>query len=378
MIWRGLSQILSRHALAACCILGPMVLAFAAPQIVALYLIPKLPSISEPPNNVSPSFFRFLPERISSSDEQLGTAVLSSQRQQSEAPGRLRRGADGTSAESIEQRDKSSLLAARDIGGRLQYAVASALLFSVSAAAFLFAAACVAQRLGRAALLGLILAFALIAYLFASYQFAFDRVRPLVVESILGAVDNRDFSNPLLIHGHQTMDLIVRLIKVDTWVALMAVGMLLASLYAVSIRHPEAKLTFSDLLTRREIARWVLGFGSAILVITVLASKVLLNWLLSLLVPSQQLALKPIGDGMTLLLGAMGTIALSSAMAAVIAAFMLDVRRYRDDNARGSVNPQASVELGFAPLASLTGIIAALAPLLISPLLEGLKGLLGD
>jgi hypothetical protein len=120
-----------------------MALAFAAPQIVALYLIPKLPSIFEPLNDVSPSFFRFLPEGSSSSHEQPGTAAVSSQWQQSEAPSRLRRGVVGTSADNVEQRDKSSLLADRDIGGRLQYAVTSALLFSVLAAAFVFAAACV-------------------------------------------------------------------------------------------------------------------------------------------------------------------------------------------------------------------------------------------
>ena len=39
--------------------------------------------------------------------------------------------------------------------------------------------------------------------------------------------------------------------------------MLLASLYAVSIRRAGAELTFADLLTRREIARWGLGGRSA-------------------------------------------------------------------------------------------------------------------
>ena len=106
------------------------------------------------------------------------------------------------------------------------------------------------------------------------------------------------------------------------------------------------------------------GLGAAVLVIAVLASKALLNWILSLLVPSQQLALKPIGDNMTLLLGAMGTIALSSAMAAAIAAFALDVRRYRNTQ---ETTTQESVELGFAPLASGAGVMTALVPLLISP-----------
>ena len=83
-----------------------MVLAFATPQVLALYLIPQLHSIP----NASFSF-RFLPDG-SSSREQPGTAAVSSDRHQPEAPRQLRGAAAGASADDVEQRDKSSLKAA--------------------------------------------------------------------------------------------------------------------------------------------------------------------------------------------------------------------------------------------------------------------------
>jgi hypothetical protein len=133
-----------------------------------------------------------------------------------------------------------------------------------------------------------------------------------------------------------------------------------------SIRASAAELTLRDLKKRREIARWVLGLGSAILVVAVVASEILVDWPPSLLARPQQLALKPIADAVSLLLGVIGTIALLAAFAPAIAAFTLDVRRYRVSTPVRS--GPAGDELGFATVSSVTGLIVALGPLLASVL----------
>jgi hypothetical protein len=169
-------------------------------------------------------------------------------------------------------------------------------------------------------------------------------------------------------------------------VALVAVGTLLMALYTASLRCPGRKPDREDLLRRREIAHWVLGFGSAILVISVFASDILVDWPASLLAKSQQAALKPMGEALTLLLGAMGTIALFAAMAPALAAFMLDVHRYRattkPEPEQRSVPPPlpapkpaqpADDGLGFAPLPAVTAVVAAFAPLLASSLMQVVK-----
>ena len=263
--------------------------------------------------------------------------------------------------------------------------VASAFLCAVSIAAFGYGAAVVVRRRGRLppwgpwAVFG---GFALLSIWLSFNSAGFERIRPLIVESILEAADAKQ--------AWQTASRALVLVRINTWVALVAVGTLLAALYTASLRCPGRKPDREDLLRRREIAHWVLGFGSAILVISVFASEILVDWPASLLAKSQQAALKPMGEALTLLLGAMGTIALFAAMAPALAAFMLDVHRYRAETKpepeQRSVAPPAEPApkpappaddgLGFAPLPVVTAVVAAFAPLLASSLMQVAKAFL--
>jgi hypothetical protein len=326
-----------------------------------------------PPDAIA-SRFDFRPDVSAKSDRAAAT---------SGAPPKDR-GAEET--DEIVARDRDTLFGARDIGGRVRYVVASAFLCAVSIAAFGYAAAVVVRRRGWLPLWApwaVFGGFALLSIWLAFNSAGFERIRPLIVESILEAADAKQ--------AWQTASRALVLVRINTWVALVAVGALLTALYTASLRYPDRKADRAELLRRREIAHWVLGFGSAILVISVFASEILVDWPASLLAKSQQAALKPMGEVLTLLLGAMGTIALFAAMAPALAAFMLDVHRYRATTKTEAVPEQRSVPpplpapkpaqpaddgLGFAPLPVVTAVVAAFAPLLASSLMQVAKAFL--
>src|SRR6266700_3340284 len=362
--WAWRKPFASRYGLAVLCVAGPLIFGSVAPDLALRYLMPGTPHtlvalLPHAPPDAIGSRFDFRPDVSAKSDRAAAT---------SGAPSKDR-GAEET--DEIVARDRNTLFGARDIGGRVRYVVASAFLCAVSIAAFGYGAAVVVRRRGRLPPWGPWAVFA-----------GFARIRPLIVESILEAADAKQ--------AWQTASRALVLVRINTWVALVAVGTLLAALYTASLRCPGRKPDRDDLLRRREIAHWVLGFGSAILVISVFASEILVDWPASLLAKSQQAALKPMGEALTLLLGAMGTIALFAAMAPALAAFMLDVHRYRAETKpepeQRSVAPPAEPApkpappaddgLGFAPLPVVTAVVAAFAPLLASSLMQVAKAFL--
>jgi hypothetical protein len=359
--WAWLQQFASRYGLAVLCVAGPLIFGSVAPDLALRYLMPGTPRTlvallpGAPPDAIA-SRFDFRPDVSAKSDRAAATS------------GAAAKDAGAESTDEIVARDRNILFGARDIGGRVRYVVASAFLCAVSIAAFGYAAAVVVRRRGWLPLWGpwaVFGGFAVLSIWLALNSAGFERIRPLIVESILEAADAKQ--------AWHTASRALVLVRINTWVALVAVGALLTALYTVSLRYPDRKPDREELLRRREVAHWVLGFGSAILVISVFASEILVDWPASLLAKSQQAALKPMGDALTLLLGAMGTIALFAAMAPALAAFMLDVHRYR---AQPAGPEPADDGLGFAPLPVVTAVVAAFAPLLASSLLQLLKGLL--
>jgi len=378
--WAWRKPFASRYGLAVLCVAGPLIFGSVAPDLALSYLMPGTPHtlvalLPHAPPGAIGSRFDFRPAVSAKSDRAAAT---------SGAPSKDR-GAEET--DEIVARDRNTLFGARDIGGRVRYVVASAFLCAVSIAAFGYGAAVVVRRRGRLPSWGpwaVFGGFALLSIWLAFNSAGFERIRPLIVESILEAADAKQ--------AWQTASRALVLVRINTWVALVAVGTLLTALYTASLRCPGRKPDREDLLRRREIAHWVLGFGSAILVISVFASEILVDWPASLLAKSQQAALKPMGEALTLLLGAMGTIALFAAMAPALAAFMLDVHRYRAETKpepepeQRSVAPPAEPApkpappaddgLGFAPLPVVTAVVAAFAPLLASSLMQVAKAFL--
>jgi hypothetical protein len=215
----------------------------------------------------------------------------------------------------------------------------------------------------------------------------------LLIDNLLNAADKFPALLPLKAHG--TGATVASLVRINTSVALIPVTMVLLALLSLSIRPSELHL--ADLRQRLKAIRYALGFASAILVASVLLSKALLEWPLKLILESQALALRPLADALTLELGAAGTIALFAAFAPAVAAWRLDVERYRAAHPRpGEAAKAAPADhepdhepkpkhkpknaddgLVFAPWSAMTGVIAVLAPVLASPFVDALRSILG-
>lgn len=377
-----ISAIVRRHALAMGCIIGPIFFAVIATDATVEWLMPE--SV-----RTIPMDFEFASGTGGATLRQISgstTTVLGA----ASTPAATRGNEGSPPPPKTVQPDPSIYLPAQDISGRLRYAVASAFLYLMSAAGFTFSAIVVYVRLRAKALVVSIVGFTAMAFAIAQNPRSFELIRPLAVDLVLNASDKNPVLKRLAFDGFKTGDIIAGLVHFNTFVALLAVGMLLTALYSVSVRRTGADLSFEDLQTRRLIARCLLGFGSAIFVISVLASKVLVEWPPSLLIKPQELALKPIGEACTIHLGAMGTIGLLGAFGPAIVAYVLDVRSFRSRTPRAQPNRMHPMEsdpvekpvggvtrtgrsredLGFAPLSSIVELLGVLAPVLASPLVE--------
>jgi hypothetical protein len=119
---------------------------------------------------------------------------------------------------------------------------------------------------------------------------------------------------------------------------------------------------------------------SAILVLYVIVSKVLLQWPLSLLIDAQEVALKRIADALIMYWSVAATIALLMIFMPAIIAWWLDVEAYRASQNGGRQTAGAvgsSDGLDFAPGVTVTAVISVLAPLLASPVADSLKFVVG-
>jgi hypothetical protein len=178
-----------------------------------------------------------------------------------------------------------------------------------------------------------------------------------------------------------------------------------------------------------------LGLGSTFLVVGVLAQKALMAWPLALIDKDQAAGLQPLADALTLQLGAQGTMGLIAAFGPAIAAWYLDVLALRRKThsvggvakqkspaqpsiesrieetleyasispaeelhlrvtelrqeappaagaAKQAPPPRQSVDrpddessLVFAPISTIAGLLAVLAPILASPFVDALKSI---
>lgn len=295
--------------------------------------------------------------------------------------------------------DPALFLRGLEYRGEAQYAMGSALIYLASAAVLVFSLVIVNQRLEV-----MTWVYALCAFIVTGSIIAFclpkPRGRELVVENLLTQAASFPTMKLEGIAAPATGKIVSSLVSFNTFAALVPVGMLLMALAALSIRDLSSTPTRADLMLRRNCLRIALGLGSVLFVIGVLANKELVDWPLSLVTESQRLALQPIADAVTLQLGTMGTIAILAAFGPAITAWWLDVQIYEDNVAEKAKKAKAEAnlipkpgyepadpdanssvetksEFAFAPLSLISGIVAALAPLLASPFADALKSVLG-
>jgi hypothetical protein len=352
---------LRTHWLAACCILAPLIFAFWAPDQAASFLVSGAHKIKVPyqfPSVADVSLF------------------------------------------------------AHDLRGRTLYAIASAFLYLASASAVLFGFVVVLRRNGALIAFLALLFFAVLGWVVAPHATAMEDLRPLVVERILYAASLQPDARLLASTGNDVSvfaTLVLRLFRVDqvpgatalgllrlnTVIGLISVGMLLSALASVSVLRSEEEWTreqrIQDLRSRRMIIRLVLALGSVVLVVAVIASMLLIEWPTSLLIGSQRIAIAPLGEALNLLFAASGTLGLIAAIGPALIAYLLDRHELLKGASNASQRPETSAmvklpsikrrqiedDLSFAPLASIGGVIALFAPLITPSVMELIKIVVG-
>ena len=316
--------------------------------------------------------------------------------------------------------------------GRITYAVSSAFLYLISAAVFLFGLTVFQQRCGWLATIAMVVVFAALAEFCSGANFT-PPGRPLLVEKLLSEADKFfPYVKPLE-KSDETGIAASSLVKFNTLVSLWSIGILLAALAILSIREDKGQLSRDVLVGRLRWLRVGLGLGSTFLVIGVLAQKALMAWPLALIDKDQAAGLQPLADALTLQVGAQGTMGLIAAFGPAITAWYLDVlalrRKARSGAAKQKLPTQPSAEarieeaveyasispteerylrvtelrqetlppgaaveesppkqqsadkqgeadsLVFAPMSTVAGLLAVLAPILASPFVDALKSI---
>jgi hypothetical protein len=374
MVWRAVQNWVYAYGLSLCCIVAPLLLGFVALDQTASMLMHRAAGLE----------LRY--EFLSATD----------------LPG-----SSTATVKQIDEKNVRDLVAmtfvAKDMRGRASYAVASALLYLASAAAAVFGFSVVRRYSGARIAFGALLCFVFLGYIVASTPAAFDLLRPMVVEHILAATNklappmnvlasvdaDRSLFNQFVAILFPRVDqfgdpVVTGLVRLNSMIGLIAVGMLLAALASVSVRR-EKPPTHEELLSRLTIMRIVLASGAAVPIVSVVCSSILIEWPTSLLSNSQQTAIAPIGEAVNLMYGAFGTIALIAGLGPALVAFVLDRQAFRatladnrqaatavPDRAPANAAPaqRFTDDLGFATLSSISTAVAVFSPLLASPVLE--------
>jgi len=275
--------------------------------------------------------------------------------------------------------DATMFLPARDYAGHAAYAIACAFLAIVALATFVFSAAVVVRYSNWRVFLLATLVWSLVAWAVACY-FSDVHGRYLVVRDLLNAADRFPGLAPFVIfRGGQpsaTGQLLENLIFVDTVIALIPIGMLLSALALLTWRPPRS-FDKPTLIARRFLLRCLLWFASASFVMGVLCNKALVEWPLTLVSAGQALALTPVANSLVLQFGALGTAAIFAAFLPAIAAWSLDAHTV-NETLRANAQPGAPAdELKFATMPAITSIMAVIAPLLTSPVVDSFRSVLG-
>ncbi len=384
MDWRTAQKWVYAHGWSLCCIVAPVLLGFGALNLTASMLTRQADRL--------PLTYEFL----SAKD--------------------LPRAGGVAEVKQIDE-DPAMTFVAKDLHGRVSYAVASAFLYLASAAAIVYGFWVVRRRNRARIAFVALLFFVFVGYFVAAHPTGFDLLRPLVVEHILAAANKLDPRFNVLASGDADRSLfnqfagclfrvdqfgdpaVTGLVRLNTMIGLIAVGMLLAALASASVRpetppnsptNEELLLRYEELLLRREIMQIVLALGAVVLVVAVLCSKILIEWPTSLLSNSQQKAIGPIGEALNLMFGASCTMALIAALGPALAALRLDRRAFlaaRPDSQQAGATAQDRApantapaqrfpdDLGFAVWPSISAAIAVFSPLLAPLLAELVKSI---
>ncbi|MHC2619939.1 hypothetical protein ACVIW2_001971 [Bradyrhizobium huanghuaihaiense] len=392
----------TKYALAICCVVGPLLLGYLAPNQVADSLMPLLA------DKAVVSFVLPNPDAESVAKiDKLKATLAEKQKTLSEKQGALDRLAAGAaddkqkdaraaveSAQTAEAAAKAEIEKAersRDadrtiaqsrqisdtLTARYNYAAVSGLLYLVSAATLLLGGAIVFRRSSTLFFVGLGLSL-ILAWGVTKAPTAYANAGQTFLKVLLDRADeNAGVFDPLFAAyknavSFKVSDAIRLIIDVNTFVGLLAVGVALLAFAVLS--GPEEKPSLASLEERKSNLQRMIMLSSAILVVATLASKVVMDWPLGLIVAPQADALRPLANALTSHLGMTGTIALFAAATPALAGWYQDVKRYRLDTPPAAAG-QKQDALDFGVPAAVTSILAILGPALTSPVFVTFKAI---
>jgi hypothetical protein len=135
----------------------------------------------------------------------------------------------------------------------------------------------------------------------------------------------------------------------------------------------------------------IIMFSSGAWIIVVISTKLFLEWPLTLISLPQAASLQLITDAVTMYIGALATVSIVAVLPPVMAAWFIDVTRFRsmyecaEPDLKGSNIQGKSAEpivdddgLNFAPISIATGALAVVAPVIASPIVDAVKHLLSQ
>lgn len=261
-------------------------------------------------------------------------------------------------------------LVARHFSGIVNLAVSSSLLYFVAFVAFVaFAAGAfyVSRHAGRKVVVLVALACLAAAAAQAGMMVQGDHRRVLVTGNILRLAEAHEALKELPMAGA-----VKTVLGINICVGLTSVLMLFASLYIATIRREKPDL--AGLKERLFVIRAVMVLASILLVIVVLFTRALVDWPLSLLTEAQKIALGPAAEALARVWGASASIALVASIAPAVISWHLDRELYRSGRSEARATADG---LEIAPMSTATSLLAVLAPVVASPMLDAFKSLLG-
>jgi hypothetical protein len=356
----ALGAIARRHSLGVACVLAPLILTFIIQGVFA-QLVPK---------------------------EQVATVSLSYTFRDAVTPspagGQGRTSEGAASPAASEPAARSTEAAARlqlwalYLAGRYNVVIGSSFIFLAAAFAISFACWVLYMRGGPLVLTAAIIASIALGSAMAKAAQDSKFALVLVLDRILDAADRHPELKQLKAAG-SSAETVNSVILLNTFLGYCASLLIVIALYLLSLRATPTELNLEALKSRRDSIRFALILLSALLVVSVISTKISLQWPLSLIVDAEKAALTGLADAITFRWGTLSTVMLAAAFAPAIAAWSLDVKEFRS---KSSASKKAETGgghddgLDFAVVPALGGVLAVLGPILASPFLDALKALL--
>jgi hypothetical protein len=344
-----MAEYLRRYAFAIACVAAPLLFGMWSSSVTVAWLLGS--------SHV---------ERIKL-DYRLRDQPASSSDTRAEQPGEASKSAAGSANSAAAARFE---LVARHFSGLVNYAITTGLLFFVCAAAVVLSAPMILRRAGPRGLALVIIGFGIVTAVETALVMGDTQRRLLMTDNIFALADRHELLKDIPVA--QRMN---ELLALNVFVGLFAAGMVLSALALASVRRG-SQVDLADLKDRLFVIRVTLILSSALLVADTLSARALVDWPISLLAEAQRRALDLAGDALTRLWAASSSVALLAAFVPGIAAWHLDRRDFRAAHPAAAPGGPPDDGLDIAPWSAVTAVLAVLAPVIVSPLLDILKSLL--